>query len=123
MIEAVTSLITTDDAGDATVYLGSRLRGRVHAIKYEPGDIYFRGDLAITGETTGVEILVAVDCSASDVWFYPRNLIAKTPDGAAATDAFAAPEVLNERIKVVVTDGGEVATGQITIYLDTPSPY
>ena len=123
MLHAASTTITTDGAGDATAYIGSVLTGRVHAIKYEPGDIYFRGDLTITGETTGVPILVQEDAGSADVWYYPRAVPNSHADGSAFTDIAADIHVLRERIKVVLGDGGDTATGTITVYIDAPMPY
>ena len=121
MLEEVTTTITTIADGSATVYLGTRLRGRVHAIKYTKGTLDAGTDIVVTGETTGVAILT--DSPAATEWFYPRAFINKATDGSAATDAFADIHVLNERIKVVVAQGGDKLTGTITAYIDNPTPY
>ncbi len=116
MIEAVTASITTATDGSATVYLGTRLRGRVHAIKYSAGTLDAGTDLVITGETSGVAILT--DSPAASEWFYPRALPNKATDGAAGTVATEDIYVLNERIKVVVAQGGNILAGSITAYVD-----
>ena len=118
MLEAVSATITTDALGAATVYLGSRLRGRVRAIKYAPGTLDTGADLTITGETTGVPILVKADAGTSTVWFYPSVIPNKNTDGTAFTDAAVDIWVVNERIKVVVAQGGNAKTGTITAYVD-----
>lgn len=115
----VSATITTDASGDATVYIGSNLRGRVHALKYAPGTIDTGGDLTITGERTGVPILTKADCGTATVFYYPRALVTEAPDGTAGTDAFADILVIEERIKVVVAQGGATKTGTITAYIDT----
>jgi len=118
MIESVSATITTDSSGDATVYMGSRLRGRVHAIKYAPGTLDTGADLTITGDTTGVPILVKANAGTSTVWFYPRVIPSKNTDGNAFSDAIKDICVLNERIKVIVAQGGDTLTGTITAYVD-----
>ena len=123
MLEAVSTAITTAVGGAATVYLGSKLKGRVHAIKYVPTSIATGAGLTITGETTGVPILVKANAGTSTVWYYPRVLVNKNTDGSGATDALADIHVLNERIKVVVASGGDAKTGTITAYIDSPTPY
>lgn len=70
MLEKVTTTITTDGDGAATVYLGSRLTGRVHAIQYVKGTLDAGTDLVITGETTEVAILT--DSPSGSEWYYPR---------------------------------------------------
>ena len=121
MIVEVSADITTDASGDATVYLGSRLRGRVHAIKYTKGTLDAGTDLVITGETTGVAILT--DSPAADEWFYPRAFPNAVTTGAAGSVAAEDVHVLNERIKVVVAQGGNALAGSIKAYVDTPPPY
>ncbi len=121
MLQEVSTSIVTDGDEAATVYLGTKLRGRVHAIKYAAGTLANTTDLVITGKTTGVAILT--DSPATSEWFYPRVLANKNTDGAAATDAFADIHVFNEQIKVVVAQGGDTKTGTITAYVDTPDPY
>jgi hypothetical protein len=119
MIYEVTATITVNSSGDATVYVGSRLRGRVHAIKYTAGTLDAGTDLVITGETTGVAILT--DSPAASEWYYPRAFPNKVTDGAAGTVQSEAVEVFNERIKVVVAQGGNAMTGSIAVYIDTPA--
>lgn len=123
MLQEISTSITTDGSGDATVYLGSKLRGRVHAIKYEPGTIATGADLTIIGETTKVPVLVKANAGTSDVWYYPRAIPNKNADGAAFTDVAVDIHVFQERIKVVVAQGGDTKTGKITAYVDSPSPY
>jgi hypothetical protein len=121
MLVEVEATITTAADGSATVYLGSRLRGRVHAIQYVIGTLDAGTDLVITGETTGVAILT--DSPAASEWFYPRAFANAVTTGAAGTVAQEDVHVLNERIKVIVAQGGNTLTGTIRAFIDTPSPY
>lgn len=121
MIEKCTATITTDSSGNATVYLGSKLRGRVHAINYVAGTLENTADLVITGEDTGVAILT--DSPTGSEWFYPRAFPNAVTTGGAGTVAAEDVHVLKERIKVVVAQGGDTKTGTITVYIDTPQPY
>lgn len=118
MIHKVEASIVTIADGSATVYLGSRLRGRVHAIQYTAGTLENTTDLVITGETTGVSILT--DSPAGSEWYYPRAFPNKVTDGAAGTVPSEDVHVYLERIKVVVAQGGNVLTGTIAAYIDAP---
>ena len=122
MIVEATAEIVTTSGGAATVYLGSRLRGRVHAIRYTPGTIATGAGLTITGETTGVPILVQAAAGTAVLWKYPRAFPNQNTDGAAEADARCDIHVLNEQIKVVVASGGDTKTGSITVFIDTPGP-
>lgn len=123
MIHEVSETITTDSSGDATVYLGTDLYGRVHAIRYTPGTIDTGAGLTITGETTGVPILVQASAGTSVLWKYPRAFPNQNTDGAAEADAREDIHVHKERIKVVVASGGNTKTGSITAYVDAPDPF
>lgn len=119
MMQVVSSSITTSSGGAATVYLGTSLTGRVHAIKYAPGTIATGAGLTITGETTAVPIITKASAGTATVFYYPRAFANKVTDGAAFTDVTEDVRVYKERIKVVVADGGDSFTGTITAYVDT----
>jgi hypothetical protein len=116
MLHAVSAPIVTAADGTATVLVGSRLRGRVHAIKYTKGSLDAGTDLVITGELSGVAILT--DSPSGNEWFYPRAFPNQATDGAAGTVATEEIHVLNERIQVAVVQGGNAGAGSITVYLD-----
>jgi len=118
MLFSNTATITTDASGDATVYCGSRIRGKVVAIQYAPGTLATGATLTITGETSGVPILTKASAGTSTVWFYPKNIAHKVSDGSEYTDMGACVAVCEERVKVVVASGGNTKTGSITIYTD-----
>ena len=114
MIQSTTVTIT----GAATGYLGTRLRGRVLAIKSDAA-LNAAYTVAITGETTEIPILVAAAVSHNSVtWFHPRAYASQNTDGAAATDAFVEIPILNERIKVV-TSVAATGTVDITVIYDS----
>lgn len=117
MMQKVSAAIVTDDQGAATVYLGSRLRGRVHAIQYVKGTLDAGTDIVVTGETTGVAILT--DSPAASEWFYPRAFPNQASDGAVEADATLDIELLDERIKVVVAQGGNAGAGSISAFVET----
>ena len=110
MIHSVSVTIT----GAATGYLGSRIRGRVLAIKSDAA-LNAAYTVAITGETTSIPIMSAAAVSHNSVtWFYPRALANKVTDGTAYTDAIVEIPILNERVKAVTT---VAATGTVTLTL------
>ena len=123
MIYGYEATITTDGSGNATAYVtvgtNRKLHGKVHAIKYSPGTLDTGADLTITGETSGVPILVKSNAGTADVWFYPRVIPNKNTDGAAFTDVEECIVVYDERIKVVVAQGDATKTGTITCYVNT----
>ena len=114
--------ITTDSSGDATVYLGSNIRGYLVALKYTIGDIATTGDLTITGETSGTPILTVANAT-SDAYWYPRAPANKVADNSAITDSAELIPIVRERIKVVVAQGGATKSGSIEAIYETDPPY
>ena len=108
-------------AGNGTNYVGSRLRGRVHAVKVvADSSVTDNFDLTLTGETTEVPILVdATVAKTATTWFYPRVIPNKNTDGSAFTDATADIHVLNERIKVVAANAGATGVITVTVFFDS----
>ncbi len=118
MIQKYTAAIVCDASGDAEVYLGANVTGKILALKYLPGTIATGGDLTITGETSGVPILTKADAGTSNAWFYPRVLPNKVSDGSAFTDLAEFVWVYEERIKVAVAQGGNGGAGSIEVLVD-----
>ncbi len=116
MIQSVTKTRT----GNGTMYLGSRLRGRILAVKVVAGAVTASSDLTITGETTGIPILIDLTVTASTTsWYHPRAFATQNTDGAAATDAFVEIPVLNERIKCVIANAGTTYDVAVTVTYDS----
>lgn len=118
-----TETITANSTGDATVYFGSCITGKVVAVKYMPGTLATGADLTLTCETSEAPILVKGNAGTSDVWFYPKVLMSKNTDGANATDAWEDIHVYGERIKLVVAQGGNGLIGSMTIFTEEGERY
>lgn len=111
--------ITTTSGGAATVYSG-KMTGRLRGIKYMPGSsgLDTNADLTITSETTEQAILTKADAGTSTVWFYPVAPANKTADGAASTLTEVPLFLIEERIKVVVAQGGNTKSGSIGFLIE-----
>ncbi len=118
MLREHTNTITTDESGDATVYLGSNIRGRVESIKYAPGTIETGATLTVTGETSKVAILTKADAGTDTVWFYPVAPCNKAADGSASTVTEEPVTLYDDRVKVMIATGGDTLTGSITVRVD-----
>lgn len=118
--------ITTDASGDATVYLSHSnnrgVNGFLAEIKYTPGTIAAGADLTITTES-GKPILTITNAGTSNVFYYPRALINAVADGTAATNSSEYIPIKDERIKVVVAQGGDGGVGSIEATLISNPPY
>jgi hypothetical protein len=109
---------TTDASGDATVYTDA-IVGRIHSILYDPGDVATGADLTITTETTEQAVLTITNAGTSAVRWSPRL---PTHDLAGAAETYDGTEPVNdsivavdERIKIVVDEGGNAKTGTVTV--------
>jgi len=107
--------ITTDASGDATVYVGTALRGYLIALLYRPGTLDTGADLTITGESSGIPILSKSNLGTGDSWLFPRALPtnANASTGPLGTIPSELIPLMKERIKVVVAGGGNALSGTI----------
>ena len=116
MINSVSVTFT----GNGTNYLGSRLRGRILAVKVVAGAVTASSDLTLTGDTTGIPILIDLTVTASaTTWYHPRAFATQNTDGDAATDAFVEIPLLNERIKCVTANAGTSKDITVTVIYDS----
>lgn len=127
MFSSAKADIVTDGSGNATVYLehgvNRKPNGFLVALKYTPGTIATGADLTITGETSGIPIMSKTDAGTSIVFYYPRALPNAVADGAAGTVPAVSIPIKDERIKVVVAQGGSGGVGSIEAILQVNPPY
>jgi hypothetical protein len=111
--------LTTNADGAATGYTPV-VTGRVLSVIYVKTDFANGVDFTITAEATGEPILALTDANAS-VTKYPRSPVhGLTGTGLiyAGTDVVAEPVmVAQDRIKVVVAQGGNTKTGTVTVVI------
>ncbi len=127
MFSSAIESIVTDASGNATVYLSHgpnrKLNGFLVALKYTPGTLATGADLTITGESSGIPIMVKADAGTSVVFYYPRALNNAVADGAAGSVPGEFIPIKDERIKVVVAQGGNAGAGSIEAILMVPAAY
>lgn len=113
--------VTTAADGTATAY-SPRLSGKIHSIQYVKVDFADGVDFTVTAERTGEAILAKSDVNAS-ASFYPR---AATVTQAGAASLYAAGGtavsdkvgVANDRVKIVIAQGGNAKSGKFHIMVD-----
>lgn len=113
--------VTTDASGDATAY-SEVLSGRLSQIRYVKTDFADGSTFAITAEATGETLWgeSAVNASATRA---PRQATHSTA-GAAALYAAAGEAVQDkivlakDRVKIVISSGGNTKTGTFHIVLE-----
>lgn len=110
----ITVTVTTDASGDATAYT-TVVTGKLSQIRYVKSDFDAGVDFAITAEATGETLWAQNDVNASAT-VAPRQATHSTA-GVAALYAAAGSAVLdkialaNDRIKIVVAQGGNAKSG------------
>ena len=110
--------VTTDASGDFTGYTPN-VTGRVVSIQYVKNNFADTADFTITAETTGQGLWTQANVTASATKA-PRQ---PTHDAIGAASLYAAGGepvedhiyLANERVKVVVAQGGNATTG--TFYI------
>jgi len=151
MLKRVTTAIVTDGSQNATVFLGNKLRGRLHMIIYRPGTLVngqasaapldTGADLTITAEQVppgtaaqsaaaantipaGTPILTKSNLGTVDSFLYPRALPtnANSLTGPLGTIPSEYIPLVEERIKVVVAQGGATKSGSIEAIYEVDEP-
>ena len=110
---------TTNSGGDGTAYSASIPYGRIVNIIYVKDDYAAGVDFVITTEVTLQNLWVDTNVNASEM-IAPRQsthdttgaALTYTGDGDIPSDYIWA---VNERIKVVIDEGGDTKTGTFTV--------
>lgn len=110
--------VTTDASGDATEY-SEPIRGRIISIQYVKTDFDNGVDFTITAETTGQNIWTESNVNAAATRA-PRQ---PTHDAIGAASLYAAAGesvedyivLADERVKIVVAQGGDTKSGTFHI--------
>lgn len=116
----ITIALTTDSSGDVTGY-SEAINGLVSHLIYTKDDFADGVDFAITGEESGTNIWTESNVNAAKT-VAPRQAT-HSEAGVASLYASAGEPVedhiviANERIKVVIAQGGNVTNGTISIIL------
>lgn len=124
-VERINVSVTTIADGSATAFTDRPVTGTVLAVMYtkhgsNPYDDTV--DITITGEGSGIAILTQANATASFTKA-PRMPTHGSADGAAAlyaaggTAVNAPIPVANERIKIVLAQGGDSNNGDFTFYI------
>lgn len=113
-----TIALTTDGSGDVTAYSSRHVTGRILAVIYTKDDFADGVDFTVTTEETGQSVWAEENVNASKT-VLPRQATHSTA-GVAAQYADGYPVLepvvaVNERIKVVVAQGGDTKSGTINV--------
>lgn len=119
-VQRLTVPLTTDSSGAATGYTDT-VTGRVLSIHYTKTDFANGSTMTVSSEATGETIWTEANVNASAVR-RPR-LPTHGSDGSAALYAATGTAVndyaavANDRIKIVIANGGNVKTGSFDVVI------
>lgn len=118
--QRLTIAVTTDSSGDFTGHTGV-VHGRISHLIYTKTDFANGVDFTITGEESGTNIWTEANVDAAKT-VAPRQATHSEAGVASLYAAAGEPVedkivVSNERIQVVIANGGNVTTGTISIVL------
>jgi hypothetical protein len=114
-IESDSVTLTTDASGDVTGYTRA-MNGRIVAVQYTK-DTYADGvDFTITNNTTAQGIWTDTNVNASEI-VYPKQLNDDLA-GADLTGVYQPVYLADEKVKIVVAQGGNAKSGTFTVYVE-----
>lgn len=116
--------VTVNASGDATAYTGI-VYGSILAIRYVPDGstpLDTGADVTITADASGLPILTITNIGTTAANYAPQQAVVSVANAAAlyaaAGTAVTAPiPVSNERVKLVVAQGGNAKIGTFHIYV------
>ncbi|TXG78459.1 hypothetical protein E6Q11_00950 [Candidatus Dojkabacteria bacterium] len=127
MFSSAKADIVTAADGTATVYITPGINrgfnGFLVGLKYTPGTIDTGADLTITCENSGEPIMTKTNAGTSAVFYKPRAFANSVTDGAASTTPSEYIPIKDDRIKVVIAQGGNGGIGSIEAIVMTNPPY
>lgn len=107
--------VTTAADGSATGHTAA-IRGKIIAVAYTKSDYADGVDFTITTETTLQNVWVDTNVNASET-VYPKMLNDDTA-GSDLTAIYDHVRVFNERVKIVIAQGGNTKSGTFTVYYE-----
>ncbi len=124
-MERLTATITTDTHGDGTGYIAPTQPGFIRGIRYVKAASASYSDgvqAVITGETSGMAILTwaAMNATGTKCPQMPTHDLSATAEdyNDESDEAVNAPiPVASERIKIVISSGGDTKTGTFHIWI------
>ena len=110
---------TTATGGALTVTAGTTVRGLLHAVEWIDGDFADGVDavLSVVRDDNAPDYtLLTLEDANVDKVYYPRELI-DTVAGVEVAGEYASA-VINGRLKLAVTSGGDAKTGGAIVYYE-----
>jgi hypothetical protein len=124
MIRHIKLYGTTDSLGDLSVTADVKIEGLLHAVEWIDGALVDGVDAVIScvrdDNASDITLLELTNANA-DAWYYPQT---PAQDNAGAdvtydgTNEIYTRQVVNGKLKMVVSDGGDTKAGGCIVYLE-----
>jgi hypothetical protein len=112
--------VTTDETSAASTFSADPINGLIHSILYEPGaggsSFPNTTDITITSELSSAAVLTAANVAAG-AHYYPRQATHMSTAGGTTNSGFDLVALADERLKVVIAQGGDAKTGRFHVYV------
>lgn len=117
---------TTDTSGDATITSSNSYVGFLYAVQWIDGTLADGVDavLSVTTAADGgvAQTLLTLTDANNDAWYYPRVQVHDNT-GTGVTyngtdEIYAAQALINGPLSLVISSGGNAATGGCIVYLE-----
>lgn len=105
--------VTTNSSGESTGFTAN-VTGLVQAVEYVPNTLSSAAAVTVKGENSSRQILTVATLSSSPGIWYPRQPTHRSTSGSTFGGEAQVP-IANERVRFVVTGGGNGLTGQFRI--------
>ena len=117
-VRSSSATVLTSATGASTVYTADPLNGVLSAIKVVAAGTTSTADIVVTGNSSAIPILTKANITKSATsWFYPRALANTVAAAAASGISQELIPITNERIKTVMTGGGNAQSYTLTFYV------
>lgn len=120
-LRSVTVSVTTNSSGESTGF-SANVTGKVHMVEYVPvptTHISSAAAVTVKGEESSRAILTLAALSSSPGFWYPRQPTHRSTSGStfASVEGVQVP-VVNERVRFVVSGGGNGLSGTFRVILE-----
>jgi hypothetical protein len=116
-LRSETVAVTTNSSGESTGF-SANVTGKVHMIEYLPTSLSSAAAVTVKGEESSRQILTVATLSSSPGIWYPRQPTHRSTSGSTFGAEGTPVPVVNERVRFVVSGGGNGLTGTFRMILE-----
>lgn len=113
-LRSETVAVTANSSGESTAF-SANLSGLVQSVEFIPGTLSSAAAVTVKGEESSRQILTVAALSTSPGLWYPRAPSHRSTSGSTFGAEGVPIPVVNERVRFVVSGGGNGGTGTFRI--------